>query len=160
MKTKRLKVKRLKLGLKQLQTARAPGLKQPNPVQRLAAMSAPKPITSLTKAELTAELEEHQATAWNSKMSVIELRAILKEVRKVQNPEQGELKGLTTKKLAELQEQYRRLIGEDPEDRTRGLLMAAIRNYVMGTEIPTCKEEPKKTAATSSKDTTKVDSTK
>ena len=138
MQNKRLKLK----GLKQVRQLQAP------PLPAALAMPSLKALSSMTKEEIVSELEEHQTAGWNPKMSVIELRAILKEVRKIQNPEQEELKGLTSKKLAELQEQYRRLLGEDPGDRTRGLLMASIRNYVMGTEIPTATSSTAAKAAT------------
>ena len=106
-------------------------------------------LSTMKKADIIEELRDSQAEGWSDKMSIIELRAILKEVRKMNNPEESELKGLTTKKLAELQGQYRRVTGKDPADMTRGLLMAAIRNHVMGTKpLPAAASDSSASSAT------------
>jgi len=126
-------------------------------------MSLPA-VTTMKKHEIVEELTEAQAQGWTEKMSMIELRAILQEVRKAMKPEQNELKGLTVKKLDELQGQYRRLTGQDPEGMTRGLLMAAIRNHVTGVEPPPKAPEasssstaaPKSKAKAKAKTTTKT----
>ena len=126
-------------------------------------MSLP-PLSSMRKQQLIDELIETQAEGWTDKMTVIELRTILKDVRKVCHPEIEKMKGLASKKLPELQDKYRTITGQEPEAKaTKGQLMLGIRKHVQQEaeqrSKPDIKMNSTPSAATSSTNTSAMQKT-
>ena len=62
---------------------------------------------STKKEEVIQELEDRQVEDWSPEQTVLELKALLSAVRRMSDQVENPLKGLTTMKLADLQETYR-----------------------------------------------------
>ena len=95
-----------------------------------------KPAAKMSREELYQELTEKEVDGWSTENTLVELRAILQAVRKMGNPAGDILKGMGSKRWAELQGMYRQLGLGEPGSLTKGLLMAEMRAAVMGTQRP------------------------
>ena len=95
-----------------------------------------KPAAKMSREELYQELTEKEVDGWSTKNTLVELRAVLQAVRKMDNPAGDILKGMGSKRWAELRGMYRELGLGEPGSLTKGLLMAEIRAAVMGTQRP------------------------
>jgi len=120
-----------------------------------------RPVSVMTKAEIMEELTNRQVQGWEPSQTLVELRAILSVLRKIETPE-STLKGLTTMRLNQLRAKFREVFGTEPaETLTRGLLITELRNHLMGTIPPKEADEEEwlaaETTATSSAPTSVAD---
>ena len=95
-----------------------------------------KSAAKMSREELYQELTEKEVDGWSTKNTLVELRALVQAARKRDNPAGDILKGMGSKRLAELRGMYRQLGLGEPGSLTKGLLMAEIRAAVMGTQRP------------------------
>ena len=100
------------------------------------------PLAALKKADVIHELEGMQVPGWDYTDTVVELKAILKVYRELQQPRKPSiLKGLNGKKLVELQQLHRETGLGEPMALTRGLLINAIKHQVLGMQCSTERPE-------------------
>lgn len=93
-------------------------------------MAQQLPLSAMRKKQLVDELTEAQAEGWSEEMTVVELRAVLKNVRKVTGTELNPMKGMNSKRVHELKAKYRELTGlEVDTDATKGEIMIMIRKH-------------------------------
>ena len=97
-------------------------------------------LSRMNKADVVLELTECKTENWSEKMSVVELKAILRQAREV-TLEKNVLKGLSKTCIADLRAQYGKMGLGDPKDMTRGLLMAAIRKQTTPTTTTTTSKD-------------------
>ena len=95
-----------------------------------------KSAAKMSREELYQELREKEVDGWSTKNTLVELRALVQAARKRDNPAGDILKGMGSKRWAELRGMYRQLGLGEPGSLTKGLLMAEIRAAVMGTQRP------------------------
>ena len=95
-----------------------------------------KSAAKMSREELYQELTDLEVDGWSPKNMLVELRALVQAARKKDNPAGDILKGMGSKRWAELQGMYRQLGLGEPGSLTKGLLMAEIRAAVMGTQRP------------------------
>ena len=95
-----------------------------------------KPAAKMSREELYQELTEKEVDGWSTENTLVELRALVQAARKMDNPAGDILKGMGSKCVAELRGMYRQRGLGEPGSLTKGLLMAAIRAAVMGTQRP------------------------